>query len=221
MNQLFNRINDRFRIGMVFLPFIFMTFMLQGWCNNTEGSGTVTSKQTEIRDTLEAKVGYFFFTDSKMRKVYNNGGWDAEVSGTFPIWKWLKGYAGIEYLEKSGRSLNGGQKTSLWMLPISVGIQPTAKVSSNVDFYATFGGQYFYLHTHNQSSYVDRHDHHNGGGGFLNTGFHFFPLEHMVIDLFGAYAFRWVHVEPSKHEVYSRKVQLSGLTFGLGLGYAF
>ena len=34
-----------------------------------------------LRPTVDVKAGYFFFSNSKMRKVYNQGGLDVRVAG--------------------------------------------------------------------------------------------------------------------------------------------
>jgi hypothetical protein len=37
------------------------------------------------RSVVEAKVGYFFFSDPKMRKIYSSGGIDLQLSGSFTV----------------------------------------------------------------------------------------------------------------------------------------
>lgn len=176
---------------------------------------------TEIRPTLEVKGGYFFFADSKLRKIYNEGGVDVQVSGSFPIWEWLQGYVSVEYLERHGRSLHGHQKTSIWEIPVSVGLKPVFKICPEVEYYITIGPRYFYVHQHNHSSFVDRHLSHNGVGGFVNTGFNFFPMEHFLVDVFGEYSYERAHFHAHKTHVYGRSIQVGGFVFGVGLGYAF
>src|SRR5271166_6591939 len=118
---------------------------------------------------LEAKAGYFFFSDSKMRKVYNDGGIDLQISGSYPLWNWLQLYGSVEYLQKHGKSLGGHQKTRIWAVPLSLGLQPVFTINPTVDYYFTVGPRYFFVHAHNDSSFLDRHKSQNGLGGFINT----------------------------------------------------
>src|SRR5579883_1849371 len=72
---------------------------------------------------VEVKAGYFFFTDSHMRHVYDQGGVDIQLSGSYPIYKILHVYGSVEYLQKSGHSIHGHQKTSIWAVPLSLGLR--------------------------------------------------------------------------------------------------
>jgi len=174
-----------------------------------------------IKPILEVKGGYFFFTDSKMRKVYNKGGLDLQLSGSYPIWKWLQVYGSVEYLTRHGESIGSPQKTRIWEVPLSLGLKPIIKIHPKVQYYIALGPRYFFVHVHNNSPYVDRKIDENGLGGFVNTGFNFFPIPHFCIDIFGEYSYKRMRFHPSKDAVYGREVQIGGLSFGIGLGYAF
>jgi len=179
------------------------------------------STQIKVQPTLEVKNGYFFFTDSKMRKVYDQGGWDLQLSGSYPIWRWLQVYGSVEYLQRHGKSLKGHQKTSIWEVPLSLGLKSVITIRSEVQYYITLGPRYVFVHQHNDSSYVDKNVSNSGIGGFVNTGFNFILRRHFLIDVFGEYSFAKIRFHPDKKQVQGRSVQVDGLTFGLGLGYAF
>ena len=170
---------------------------------------------------VEAKVGYFFFSDPKMRKVYNSGGIDVQLSGSFTVWEWLQIYGSVEYLEKHGSSLNGHQKIRIWEVPLSLGFKPVFKVSSKIDYYFAIGPRYFFVRQHNHSKFVSSHISNSGLGGFVNTGFNFFPCEHLAIDVFGEYSYKRMSFNSSTRYSYGRTTQIGGFTFGVGLGYAF
>ena len=105
------------------------------------------------RSVVEAKVGYFFFSDPKMRKIYTSGGIDLQLSGSFTVWEWLQIYGSVEYLSKQGRSLNSHQKTTIWEVPLSLGLKPVFKVSSIIDYYFAIGPRYFFVRQHNHSNF--------------------------------------------------------------------
>ena len=178
-------------------------------------------KSHNIPPTIEFKAGYFFFSDAKMRNVYDKGGLDLQISGSYPVWRWIQIYGSVEYFERHGRSLGGHQKTSIWAIPLSLGPKLVARIHSSTHYYFTIGPRYFFVHAHNHSSFVDKTINQNGIGGFVGTGFNFFPSRHFLIDVFGEYSYCRLHFHPSKKNVYGRTAQVGGFAFGAGLGYAF
>lgn len=192
--------------------------------NDQSSSSSEQPSSTETKDyrsILEFKAGYFFFTDNKMSKVFDQGGLDLQLCGSTPLWRWLQIYGAVEYLEKSGRSLHFHQKTRLWEVPISLGLEGVAKITKKLQYYLTVGPRYIFVHVHNKSHFVDKTLNENGWGGFVNTGFHFFPMRHLVIDIFGEYSYSRMHFHPHKKNVYRGSRQVGGLVFGGGIGYAF
>ena len=188
--------------------------------NNDVTLPTPTSKMIKNSPLLELKAGYFFFASHKMRKIYDKGGWDVQLSGSFPVWKWLDVYSSVEYLERSGNSLNSGQKTSIWIVPLSLGLKPVFRICPQLEYYFAIGPRYIFLRQHNRSSYVSKFINNNGFAGFVNTGFNFFVTPHFVIDIFGEYSYAKLHTKSSSN-YYGQDTQLGGFTFGGGVGYAF
>lgn len=176
---------------------------------------------TKYPSLLEFKAGYFFFTDHKMRKVFDQGGLDLQLCGSTPLWRWLQIYASVEYLEKSGRSIHNHKKTHLWEIPISLGLEAVAKISKKFQYYFTIGPRYIFVHVHNRWHFVDKTVNENGWGGFANTGFHYFPNKHLVFDIFGEYSYARMHFHPHKKHVFGESRQVGGLVFGGGIGYVF
>ena len=174
-----------------------------------------------IKPLLEVKAGYFFFSSSKLRKIYKKGGLDLQLSSSYPIWKWLQAYASVEYLTRSGKIRNSGKKTTIWELPVSLGLQPVVVIHPMVHYYLSIGPRYFFVHQHNDSPFLDKVLTHSGVGGFVNTGFHFFPINRLVIDIFGEYSYKKMHFHAHKTNVEGRNIQVGGFAFGGGLGYAF
>ena len=175
----------------------------------------------KVHPMVDVKSGYFFFSDSKMRKIYDEGGWDIQISGTAPIWKCLQLYGSVEYFKRHGRALSTHEKTSIWEIPLSLGLKAVAPIGNKVQYYAAVGPRYIFLHQDNYSQLVDRSINDNGLGGFVNTGFHFFPVRHWLIDIFGEYSFKRMHVHTHKHNVYAQTIQVGGFAFGLGTGFGF
>jgi hypothetical protein len=182
---------------------------------------SVEEGKSRVSSNVEAKAGYFIFSDATMRKIYDKGGLDAQFSASATAWKWLQIYGSIEYLYRSGRSKNKGESTFIWELPVSLGLKPVVKISSCAEFYFSIGPQYFYVHQHNRSSFVPKNVHDSGVGGFVNAGFNFLLRQHLLLDVFGGYAYRKAHFHSSENNVNGERRQVGGFTFGAGLGYYF
>jgi hypothetical protein len=175
---------------------------------------------------FEVKTGYFSFSDSKMRKIYNKGGLDIQLCTSYPLWsltsRWtINAYGAVEYFYRSGKSINGNQKTSLWSVPINIGLKPVYEIKANTHYYFAIGPHYFYIHQHNRSSYVYKNKSRNGLGFFVNTGFNYILCNHVAIDIFGEYSYAKTHFHGGKSRIYTRNIQIGGFTFGGGFGYEF
>jgi outer membrane protein W len=224
LNQLFKLRTDFSVIcWSLFLSIFSSGFVRQAYCENF---CQPVQPCFSVQPLIEAKSGYFFFSGSEMRKVYNHGGWDVQLSSSYPVWDTtdklsLNIYGSVEYFHCSGKSLQGDQKTSVWAIPVNIGLKPVIVISPEVQYYVTLGPRYFYIHQHNNSSFVDRNRSRNGIGFFVNTGFDFILWRHFLIDIFGEYSYAKTRFHPGKSGVFSRDVQISGFTFGVGLGYAF
>lgn len=194
---------------------------------------TLSSTVSAIQDScccsqphLEAKAGYFFFSNSTLRKIYNKNGLDLQLCASYPLWdftsRWtLNAYGAVEYFHKSGKSLHDHQKTSLWSIPVNLGLKPVYAVCHNLDYYLAVGPRYFYIHQHNHSSYVYKNKSKNGLGFFVNTGFNYLLQNCLILDVFGEYSYARTHFHGKNSRVYTRSIQVGGFTFGGGLGYAF
>ena len=178
------------------------------------------------RPFCEIKTGYFFFSDSKMRKVYDKGGLDIQLSGSYPLWnltsRWsLEAYGAAEYFHLSGKSMNGDQKTTVWSVPINMGLRPVYAINANTQYYFSLGPRYFYIQQHNRSPYVYKNKSRNGVGFFINTGFNYALGDHFLGDIFGEYSYAKTQFHGGNPRVYTRNIQVGGFTFGGGLGYSF
>lgn len=160
-----------------------------------------------------------------MRKIYNKDGLDIQLWAAYPFWNpisklTLNAYGAIEYFHRSGQSMNDHQKTSLWSVPVNIGLRPTFAINTKMQYYFAIGPRYFYIHQHNDSSYVYKNKAKNGLGFFANTGLSYILCNSLVMDVFGEYSYAKTHFHAGQ-SVYTKNVQIGGFTFGGGLGYAF
>lgn len=222
--QLFTSKKGFFRWS--FLSILFTLSLIPGFCDEyAPPHKEVIAKQPQsdrIRPTIEVKAGYFIFANTKMRKIYNEGGVDTQVCASYPIWKWLQAYGSIEYLERHGHSRHDDQRTRIWEIPVNLGLKPVIKICDQVHYYMGVGPRFFFVHQHNNSSYLNKSVNDGGVGLFVNTGFNFFLHQRrLLVDVFGEYSYTRVHHHFSHNNVYGRCIQVGGYSFGAGLGYVF
>lgn len=172
---------------------------------------------------VEVKAGYFFFANSTMRQVYG-GGLDTQLCASYPFWclnGWtLDAYGAVGYANLSGKSINDNQNTSVWWVPVSVGLKPVYAINSHLDYYFAIGPRYLYMHQHNDSAFVIKNSSADNVGFFINTGLNYKLFNRLVVDIFGEYSYVKIDVGGAPL-VYTRDMQVGGLTFGAGIGYEF
>lgn len=158
----------------------------------------------------EFKIGYFRFADKKLRRRYDDGLLDLQLTSSFNFWKRLYAYLGVEYVGSDGRIPKSHTKIKIRMVPISLGVQYMKPITDDLKYYLTLGGRYFFVHqwTHSRSLT------HNGFGGFGNTGFIYYLNHHVVVDIFGEYS-----VKKMKFHDMGGSLRVGGLTLGAGIGY--
>ncbi len=205
---------------------VLLLLLLSGECFSKE-QGKVPPCD-EIRDVLadvqpqiEVKLGYFFFDSSTMSNVYNQGGIDVQLSGSYPVGGWLQLYGSVEFIEKHGHSQGSNSKVWLTEVPLSLGLKPTFTIRPDILYYFAFGPRYSFVQTSTNYPYVKKNENSSGVGLFVNTGFDFILWRHFLIDIFGEYSYVPISFSNSPNNVYGQRVQVGGFTFGAGFGYAF
>lgn len=211
-----------------FKTFFLSLLIIASTLSAIQGSCCELTQETEpcyfFQPFLEVKTGYFFFSNSKLRKIYDRGGLDIQLCAAYPLWnptsRWtLNVYGAVEYFHTTGKSIHGHKKTSLWSVPINIGIKPVYAINACMQYYFAVGPRYFSIHQNNHSSYVYRTISKNGFGFFVNTGFYRLLYDQYLIDIFGEYSYGKTHFHGGRSHVYTRNIQIGGFTFGGGLGF--
>jgi hypothetical protein len=173
------------------------------------------------RPLIEAKAGYFFFESEKMQDVYDQGGFDVQIAGSYPILKWFSVRGSVEYAEKSGH-LATGEKTSIYLVPISLGFQFNIPIIRYFNAYASLGPRYVFVRQHNHSSHLPSHVAASDLGMYANAGFLGMLPCRLTFDVFAEYSYAKVHFDDSTSiNVLNRATQVGGFAFGAGIGYSF
>lgn len=171
--------------------------------------------------TLEAKAAYFIFSNNKMREIYDNGGYQLQLSGSYPLIDIWHLYGSVGFIGASGKSLHFKEKTKFYQIPIDIGIKPILNIASCLNWTMAFGPRFFYAHQRNHSEFVPKNVRKSNVGMFVNTGIDFTPARNCHFTLFGEYSYQPIHPSSSKHGTHSRTIQVGGFSLGAGFGYTF
>lgn len=183
---------------------------------------TFTQYASDLTPWLEIKPTYFLFSGSSMKDIYNKGGFGIQGCASIPLWDFLDFYGSVGYRHAKGHALNTGEKTSITVVPIDIGLKPILKFYERFYYFFAIGPRCFYFHQHNDSSYVDSKIKNSGIGFFVNTGVNVLFRDGLLVGIFGEYSYENKKIHQSMPNVFSNgSSQISGFAFGISLGYAF
>ena len=219
-------------LAFYFVPRLFSMLHL---CRRIEIKNGPSMRQTEKASNgviLEARASYFYPTAKEFRNIYHNAGVDYQLTGSFPVYYgndvWLQGldvWAAVDYFHKTGHTTGLHDKTSIRIVPITLGLKyffPALGTKIPVNFYIASGMKYFFVHTHNDSSFLKKNVNKSGMGGVFEAGFTTTFVKHLVLDVFAAYSLKTLSAPSiSKPVVETTSFNISNLNVGLGLGYKF
>jgi len=179
----------------------------------------------ERQGFLEGNVGYFYPFSSDLRSIVGQG-IDYQLSFTYKIGERFGLFASADFFTKDGRSTGDHSKTSLWILPISLGIKVFATFwqSDNrfeeLDFYFAIAPRYYLSSATNHASYVDHKNFAKGIGGMGGIGM-IYSYGHLSLDAFLDVSYSKIHSHTSIPKVKTPNVQVGSLVAGGGIGYNF
>jgi hypothetical protein len=157
-----------------------------------------------------------------MSTIYDNGGFEIQGSASVPFCNYIDLYGSIGYRKAWGHALSTGEKTSLSVIPVDIGLKPVFNFCDRFYYFFAIGPRYFHFHQHNKSPYVDCIIKGGGIGLFVNTGFNVLLADCFLLGIFGEYSYEKKSVCPQMPNLYSNgSVQIGGFAFGASLGYAF
>jgi outer membrane protein W len=178
---------------------------------------------------VEFRTSYFYPSSSRFRQIFDRQRINYQLTGSFPIchawWSRLNLWTAVNYLSLEGRSTGIGDRTSLRMIPVTLGLKyflPSLCCKGSPDFYIAGGMKYYFVHNYNDSNYVQKSIDRKGWGGVAEVGCLFSIRDCYVLDLFAAYSFKSFHGPSSSNPyVISSRMKLDGFDIGVGVGYRF
>ncbi len=173
---------------------------------------------------LEFRISQFYPNSSDMRELFGDGV-NFQLTGSCPLCdgpdRWLDGvnlWAAVDYFSKSGRSIGLDEKTTLRMVPLTLGL----KCFFPLNFYAAGGLKYYFVRTHNDSDFVKKTVKIKGLGAVVETGFITPLCNGFLLDVFMSYSFKSFGAPfISNPAVESLGLNVGGINVGAGIGYRF
>ena len=182
--------------------------------------GSIASSSASAIDYFaEAKASYFYPTGGAFREVYSGGALYG-LEFDCQAWKQLYVWADICYFTKTGHTVSDQDYTRLTMVPISSGLKYIYN-KHRAQPYVGIGVETTYLQIHTNSQYLIRSNSNWGIGGIFKAGVFIVPYRSIVVDLYVDYSQMKVYMSSHNKSVVVQSANLSGVSFGGGVGYRF
>lgn len=194
---------------------------------------------------VEARVAYFYPSDSRLREVYGKNGWaDYQIEASMPIklgcectpcWDvWFN----ADYYQKRGHSTCLKNKTKVENWAFNFGLRRYFDMCNCLRPYIGLGGGFANVRFHdrifhnpfalNETVFLRRKIDKCGGSLLIKSGVKYDISCNFFVDLFLDYGFNWFSGKNKhhgrKHENHgakTRSIDTGGLKTGLGLGVRF
>ncbi len=161
----------------------------------------------------ELRGSYFYPTSTLFQDIYRDGGFEGEIEvlRTFTT-HWI-GWGNINYFRRDGYSKGIQDKTTIHMVPLSLGVKYQFPCYNSLSPYLGAGITYTFVNIKNDSPFVRRNVSKSGVGFVLKSGTYLTLTENFFLDLFVDYYYQ-------KMQFYkTSKTDLGGFKIGIGLGY--
>ena len=180
----------------------------------------------------EIKVGYFRPTNSLFRDIFPDGwpNYQLELSYS-PFsrscdnwWRNFFAWGSFNYLHAEGKSTVVFDDCNIDIIPVALGLKYMYPLPCCTQAYASAGLKYFWLRIDNKDPILHLKDRAEGLGGVIAVGALFHPIRNIFCDFFVDYSFK--HFDKSNFQVKENhvipsSVDISGITFGIGVGVWF
>ena len=172
---------------------------------------------------IEVRAADFVPTGHSFQSIYSSGGL-LGVEFDCRICKQLYGWVGASYWRNKGRAEPDRTASYCTIVPINAGLKWIYSIYQ-VQPYLGVGVEYSYGHEETNSPYLAHSRLGWGWGGVFKTGFLVYFANHFLLDFYADYSLRALQLNDfsasSPHLELIDSVNLSGFTFGGGLGYGF
>jgi len=198
-------------------------------------TGSQQAKHSSDRSAnrfIEANFRYFQPSSCILQEIYGKNWIDYQVKFSASLmprkdfWRGLHAWFAINYAGKSGRSINGGEKTKIQLVPLSFGLRFVGDLgiaNGCTQYYFGTGLKYYFMEINNTSQFVEPCISRSSLGGVAEAGLYFLVGEHIAFNLMLDYSFiRFSCPKKSCIENVQRfPLKASGIAVGGGIGLRF
>ena len=177
---------------------------------------------------VEFKAAYFYPTSRSFREIYPSGGPIYGVELSCQAWKRLYPWFSANYFSKSGHSIIEGvpdslrSHTKIQFVPLGLGLKYVYEINRTLDLYIGLGALATYLHMKDEAPYVIQTSSKWGAGGIGKVGAFLNFYKAFFLDIAIDYSYMKVHFHsPGGDTITRQTADLSGFSFGGGIGYRF
>jgi hypothetical protein len=170
---------------------------------------------------VDSRVGYRFVTAEKTKKMFPKGWFEYQFEGAYYFDRMWSFFANVGYGYKRGHSVGLHDRTSIWMVPVSIGAAFNLFLPYKFEFRLGGGVTYAYLDTKNHTRSVPKHVSTGGGGGVIKTDL-LMPFNHFYFaGIFADYSFLYFPENKSEGHIHKRSFDASGVVAGVFAGLNF
>lgn len=173
---------------------------------------------------FEVKPGYYYFTNSTMRQFFDNGGFTIRGEAGYKLWGPLDLWFDGSYFHKDGHTLESTEGSEMMLATLSLGLKLLWIPKDYLAFYAGAAPRIFLMTLHNDSPFVRSDDNEIGLGAGFQGGFWIMPIPQyrdLFFDFFGDYSWKTMVIEPDEVSSDDYDLDISGISFGVGIGVRF
>lgn len=170
------------------------------------------------------KPGYLYFTNSEMRRFFNDGGFSFRLESGCRVYKPLIVWLDMGYFQKEGAAIGGGQRLDIKLGSITIGLKAIHYFADWAAIYLGAGPRLMLMHLKNDAPFIRADDRGIGFGLGSNCGFWLFPIpawKNFYIDAFADYSYKELSIDEDEFTSVDNDVDVSSLTAGIGIGIRF
>lgn len=182
----------------------------------TENKPKPISVTERKKNDLKIRAAAFYPQGSLTRNIYGRFWPEGSLEYDYLCSRHFSLFLNGAYARKDGHSLGERHKTTITLLPMTIGANAWLGSSSWWHPYLGIGIGTVYAHIHNFSPYVKQSQSYWGFASLFQAGMEFDVTKCLFFDLFADYRFNWFEFNKDRS-----RAQTSGVDLGAGLGFRF
>lgn len=181
-----------------------------------------SSKMEACPLKLEGKVGAYFPESSRIREIFHTMPY-VELEGSYAVCSSWDLWGGVGCIFGNGKSLECGNKTSIQVIPFSLGVRTAFCLTPCLNLVLATGGLWSLYYNQDHSSFVHKNISDHNLGGIFKGGLEYqlncqWSLTSNIEYMIQRFSF---HRRYKDHFTYRNDVSFNGIKLNVGIGYSF